>query len=59
MSYYPPSIRPNGFIETKKTPMQKIKKLINNINRFFKDVWLGIKISNENYLSGKTNQCKF
>jgi len=28
------------------------------IKRFFKDIWLGIKISNENYLSGKINQGK-
>lgn len=28
------------------------------IKQFFKDIWLGIKISNENYLSGKTNQGK-
>jgi hypothetical protein len=31
--------------------MKKIKK-------FFKDIWLGIKISNKNYLSGKINQGK-
>ena len=36
-----------------------MKKLINSIKRFFKDGWLGIKIANENYLSGKTNQGKF
>jgi hypothetical protein len=36
-----------------------MKKLINSIKRFFKDVWLGINIANENYLSGKTNQGKF
>ncbi len=32
--------------------MKKIKK-------FFKDIWLGIKISNEYYLSGKCNHGKF
>lgn len=36
-----------------------MKKLINSIIRFFKDFCLGIKISNDNYLSGKTNQGKF
>jgi hypothetical protein len=28
------------------------------IKQFFKDIWLGIKISNENYLNGKINQGK-
>jgi len=28
------------------------------IKQFFKDIWLGIKISNKNYLSGKINQGK-
>ena len=36
-----------------------MKKLINIIKRFFKDVWLGFSIANENYLNGKTNQGKF
>ena len=36
-----------------------MRKLINSINRFFKDVWLGFSIANENYLNGKTNQGKF
>ena len=36
-----------------------MKKVINNIKQFFKDVWLGIEISNKNYLSGRTNQGKF
>jgi hypothetical protein len=29
------------------------------IKEFFKNIWLGIKISNENYLSGKTHHGKF
>ena len=29
------------------------------IKDFFKNIWLGIKISNENYLSGKTHNGKF
>jgi hypothetical protein len=33
--------------------------MINKIKKFFKDVWLGFSIANENYLSGKTNQGKF
>ena len=28
------------------------------IKQFFKEIWLGIKISNENYLDGRTNQGK-
>ena len=28
------------------------------IKQFFKEIWLGIKISNENYLNGRTNQGK-
>tara|TARA_B100000927_G_scaffold246571_1_gene209559 strand:- start:1760 stop:1960 length:201 start_codon:yes stop_codon:yes gene_type:complete len=36
----------------KRFEMKKIKK-------FFKDIWLGIKISNEYYLSGKCNHGKF
>ena len=28
------------------------------VKRFFSDIWLGIKISNENYLNGRTNQGK-
>lgn len=32
--------------------MKKIKQL-------FKQIWLGIKIANENYLSGKCNHGKF
>lgn len=29
------------------------------MKKFFRNIWLGIKISTENYLSGKTNQGKF
>jgi hypothetical protein len=29
------------------------------IKQFFKNIWLGIKISNEIYLSGKTGWGKF
>jgi hypothetical protein len=29
------------------------------IKEFFKNIWLGIKISNENYLNGKTHQGNF
>ena len=36
-----------------------MRKLMINIKKFYKDFWLGIKISNDNYLSGKTNQGKF
>jgi hypothetical protein len=36
-----------------------MEKIIKKIKQFFKDVWLGFKISNENYLNGKTNQGKF
>lgn len=32
--------------------MRKLKQL-------FKEMWLGIKIANENYLSGKCNHGKF
>ena len=32
--------------------MKKIKK-------FFKEIWLGIKISNKNYLDGKSQWGKF
>ena len=28
------------------------------VKRFFSDIWVGIKISNENYLNGRTNQGK-
>jgi hypothetical protein len=36
-----------------------MRKVISNIKKFYKDFWLGIKISNDNYLSGKTSQGKF
>lgn len=29
------------------------------IKEFFKEIWLGIKISNENYLNGKSQWGKF
>ena len=29
------------------------------IKQFFKEIWLGIKISNENYLNGKASQGKW
>lgn len=29
------------------------------IKEFFRNIWLGIKISNKNYLNGKTHQGKF
>jgi len=32
--------------------------MIKGIKKFFKEIWLGIKIANENYLNGKTNQGK-
>jgi hypothetical protein len=33
--------------------------MIKKINRFFKDVWLGIDIANKNYLNGKSQWGKF
>ena len=33
--------------------------MLNKVKRFFKEIWLGFKISTENYLNGKTNQGKF
>jgi hypothetical protein len=33
--------------------------MINMIKKFFKEIWLGIKIANENYLKGKCNHGKF
>ena len=33
--------------------------MINMIKKFFKEMWLGIKIANENYLKGKCNHGKF
>ena len=33
--------------------------MINMIKKFFKEIWLGIKIDNENYLKGKCNHGKF
>ena len=32
--------------------------LTQKIKQFLKNIWLGIKMSNENYLSGKINQGK-
>ena len=37
---------------------KKDNTMIKKVKRFFKEIWLGIKISNENYLNGKTNQGK-
>jgi hypothetical protein len=36
-----------------------MKTLIRKIKKVLKEVWLGFKISNENYLNGKTGQGKF
>ena len=36
-----------------------MKKLINWVKQFFKDVWLGIDIANKNYLDGKSQWGKF
>ena len=36
-----------------------MKKTLNKIKNILKEVWLGFKISNENYLNGKTSQGKF
>ena len=33
--------------------------MIKKIKRFFKDIWLGIKIANNAYLQGKTGWGKF
>jgi|GEM_PF-3237978 len=33
--------------------------MIKAIKRILRDMWMGIKIANENYLNGKTNQGKF
>ena len=33
--------------------------LIKSITKFFKDVWLGFSIANENYLNGKSQWGKF
>ena len=33
--------------------------MINMIKKIFKEIWLGIKIANENYLKGKCNHGKF
>ena len=37
---------------------KKDNTMIKKVKRFFKEIWLGIKISNENYLNGKINQGK-
>lgn len=37
---------------------KKDNTMIKKVKRFFKEISLGIKISNENYLNGKTNQGK-
>jgi hypothetical protein len=33
--------------------------MIKVIKRVLREMWMGIKIANENYLKGKTNQGKF
>ena len=33
--------------------------MIKAIKRILRDMWMGIKIANKNYLNGKTNQGKF
>jgi len=33
--------------------------MIKAIKRILRDMWMGIKIANENYLNGKTNQGEF
>lgn len=33
--------------------------MVKAIKRILRDMWMGIKIANENYLNGKTNQGKF
>ena len=33
--------------------------MIKKIKKFFKDIWLGIAIANENYMNGKTNHGKW
>ena len=33
--------------------------MIKAIKRILRDMWMGIKIANEIYLNGKTNQGKF
>ena len=33
--------------------------MIKAIKSILRDMWMGIKIANENYLNGKTNQGKF
>ena len=33
--------------------------MIKAIKRILRDMWMGIKMANENYLNGKTNQGKF
>ena len=33
--------------------------MIKAIKRVLREMWMGIKIANENYLNGKTNQGKF
>jgi hypothetical protein len=36
-----------------------MQRIISKIKKIFKEIWLGFKISNENYLKGKTSQGKF
>jgi len=33
--------------------------MVKAIRKVLRDMWMGIKIANENYLKGKTNQGKF
>lgn len=36
-----------------------MRKVIDKMKKIFKEIWLGFKISTENYLKGKTSQGKF
>ena len=38
---------------------KKDNTMMKKIKRFFKDIWLGIKIANDVYLQGKTGWGKF